>query len=60
MRLFVIFDGAKEDLKARWKPGLVGRVRKNLAEVEISEFPVLSFVTKSEWDKQKPKHKQGR
>lgn len=50
IRLFVIFDGDREDLKSSWKPGLVGRVRKNLTEVEISEFPVLSFVTKSEWE----------
>lgn len=52
IRVFVIFDGNREDLKARWKPGLIGRVRQKMTEVEIREFPVLSFVTKSEWDKE--------
>ena len=59
IRLFVIFDGDREDLKAHWKPGLIGRVRQKMTEVEISEFPVLSFVTKAEWDKETrhPKHR---
>ena len=53
IRFFIVFDGAMDDLRARRRSGEIGRVRELLSTFNISEFPVLSFVSKAEWEREK-------
>lgn len=53
IKLYIILDGRRDDLMSHWEPSLVGKVRRWLEEVEIHDFPVLSYVTKAAWDKER-------
>ena len=53
IKLYIILDGRRDDLMSHWEPSLVGKVRQWLEEVEIHDFPVVSYVTKAAWDKEK-------
>lgn len=53
IKLYIILDGCRDDLMSHWEPSLVGKVRRWLEEVEIHDFPVVSYVTKAAWDKEK-------
>lgn len=46
----IIFDGNQEDLDPRWTSGLIRRIRPKLLEIGVEEFPVPSFIAKTEWD----------
>lgn len=49
IRFYIVFDGQFEVLKENLRRGETGRIRKLLAEFGISDFPVLTFVSKREW-----------
>ncbi len=49
IRFYIVFDGKIEDLEDRRRKGEIGRVRDLLSKVGISDFPVLSFVSRAEW-----------
>ena len=53
IKLYIILDGRRDDLMSHWEPSLVGKVRRWLEEVEINDFPVVSYVTKAAWDKER-------
>ena len=55
IKLYIILDGGRDDLMSHWESGLVGKVRRWLEEVEIHDFPVVSYVTKAAWDKERRK-----
>ncbi len=53
IQMFIVVDGSMKDLLDRHRAGEIGRVRKFLSEVDIDEFPVLSFLTRAEWDQER-------
>lgn len=50
LNIMIIFDGDQKLLSPKWTVGLIGRVRREMAKVNIHEFPVMSFSEKSEWE----------
>lgn len=50
VRLLVVFDSTLEAIKESWRIGFHSKIRKLMAEANISEFPALSFVTKDGWE----------
>lgn len=50
LQIYIVIDGTAKDL---WIPGwttrLIGRIRDKLAHENITDFPVVSPVAKSEW-----------
>ena len=51
VRVFIVFDGKAKDIPALWTRGVMGRVRKRMYEADISELPILSPVSRSEWER---------
>ncbi len=46
----IIFDGDQKDLDPHWSSGLIRRIRPRLLEIGVEEFPIPSFIKKTEWD----------
>ena len=51
LRIRIIFDGDPEDLDSTWTSGLIRRIRPKLLDIGVKEFPVPSFIEKTEWDR---------
>ena len=49
IRFHIVFDGKFSELENRRIDREIGRVRDLLSAVGISEFPVLSYVSKADW-----------
>ena len=50
LQIYIVFDGTAKDLWIPgWTTGLIGRIRDKLAHENITDFPVVSPVAKSEW-----------
>ena len=50
LRINVIFDGEPKSLNAQELVGTVRRLRPKLDKIEESAFPLLSFISKSEYN----------
>lgn len=55
IHVYVVFDGDQAKLDPDWTLTLTRRIRPSLIEAGVEEFPVKSFVSKSEWKYMKPK-----
>lgn len=53
LRVNVIFDGKKKRLDSRKTSGLLRHLRPKIAEIGEYAFPVVSFISKSDYGKQK-------
>lgn len=49
LNIIIVFDGDQANLDPSWTGTLIGRIRPHLIAAGIEEFPVPSFVVKSEW-----------
>ena len=49
IHIYIVFDGAQAKLDPRWTGGMAGRLIPRLTEIDVDEFPVTSFVSKSDW-----------
>ena len=49
LNIFIVFDGDQANLDPSWTSGLIGRIQPHLIAAGIKEFPVPSFIIKSEW-----------
>lgn len=59
IRFHIVFDGSFSELENRRIDREIGRVRDLLAAVGISEFPVLSYVSKADWKRYRPRSLAG-
>ncbi len=50
LRISIVFEGNRKLMTPKWRIGMRRRTRQKLAELDIYEFPVMSFVEKSDWD----------
>ena len=50
LHITIVFDGDQKKLDPHWTAGLLGRIRPQLIDLGIDEFPSKSFVEKSEWE----------
>lgn len=55
LRVEVIFEGTPKDLDAKKLSGAVRHIRPKLAEIGESAFPLLSFISKGEFDAERLK-----
>ena len=46
----IIFDGDQNALDPYWNSGLIMRLRTELLKIGVTEFPIPSFIEKTEWD----------
>ena len=46
----IIFDGDQNALDPYWMSGLIMRLRTELLKIGLTEFPIPSFIEKTEWD----------
>ena len=60
IQMFIVVDGNMKDLLDRHRAGEIGRVRRLLSEVAIDEFPVLSFLTRADWDQERKRLSRSR
>ena len=49
IHIFIVFDGDQANLDPSWTGSLIGRIQPHLIAAGIEEFPVPSFIIKSEW-----------
>ena len=49
IHIIIVFDGDQANLDPSWTSGFIGRIEPHLIAAGIKEFPVPSFVVKSEW-----------
>ena len=47
----IIFDGDQNALDPYWMSGLIMRLRTELLKIGLTEFPIPSFIEKTEWDR---------
>lgn len=50
LRIFVVFEGSPRDLDISKLTGTVRRLRPKLDEIDESALPLLSFVSKADYD----------
>ena len=50
LRVTIIFEGDRKLMTPKWRIGMRSRTRREMAELDIYEFPVISFVDKSDWE----------
>lgn len=50
LRVRIIFDGDRKLMTPKWGIGMRRNTRKKMAEQDIHEFPVISFVEKDDWE----------
>ena len=55
LRILIIFDGDQDRLDPGWTSGLIPRIRPKLFDVGVEEFPVPSFIKRTEWQTMLPK-----
>lgn len=49
IHIYIVFDGDQANLDPSWTGTLIGRIQPHLIAAGIEEFPVPSFIIKSEW-----------
>ena len=49
IRILIVYDGDQSQLDPEWMSGLIRRIRPQMIEKEIEEFPSPSFIEKNEW-----------
>ena len=55
LRILIIFDGDQDQLDPDWTSGLIPRIRPSLFAVGVKEYPVPSFIKRTEWQSMLPK-----
>ena len=50
LRVRIVFEGDRKLMTPKWRIGMRRRTRREMAELNIYEFPVISFVEKSDWE----------
>ena len=50
LRITIIFEGDWKILDPKWTVGLIGRIRRKMAELDMYDFPSPTFVEKSDWE----------
>lgn len=50
LRVRIIFDGDRKLMTTKWRIGMKSDARRKIAEQDIYEFPIISFVEKDDWD----------
>ena len=50
LRIRIVFEGDGELMDVGWRIGMRRRTRKEMAELDMYEFPSISFVEKSDWE----------
>ena len=53
--VLIVFDGNQDLLDPAWTVGLIRRIRPKLIDVGVEEFPVSSFIKRTEWQGILPK-----
>ena len=50
LRIEIVFEGDRKLMTPKWRIIMRGVARRKMAELDINEFPVMSFVEKSDWE----------
>jgi hypothetical protein len=50
LRVKIIFEGDRKLMTPKWRIGMKRHTRRKMAEQDIWEFPVISFVEKADWE----------
>ena len=50
LRVRIVFEGDRKLMTPKWRIRMRGCVRRKMAKLSIYEFPVMSFVEKSDWE----------
>ena len=50
LRVRIVFEGDRKLMTPKWRIRMRGCVRRRMAKLNIYEFPVMSFVEKSDWE----------
>ena len=50
LRIEIIFEGDRKLMTPKWRIIMRSLVRRKMAELDMYEFPVISFVEKSDWE----------
>ena len=50
LRVEIIFEGDRKIMTPKWRIIMRGLVRRKMAEQDIYEFPVITFVEKPDWE----------
>ena len=58
LRIIIVFDGDQEKLDPAWTGSLIRRIRPELIEAGIEEFPSPSWIEKSEWESMQRKRRR--